>query len=165
MKSLGATFPQADIFRRKLLSRQIARKLLIPLLSAAGILVAGYAHAANIVVTIDGVRNSKGDVYVALFNKPDEFPDGDYSIRHTKRKASTESITVVFRDLPPGRYAVGAYHDENSNHRLDTNFIGYPVEGYALSNGIRAVVSRPRFVDAAFIVGDESKSVSIHIRY
>ena len=30
--------------------------------------------------------------------------------------------------------------DENNNNRLDTDFIGYPIEGYALSNGIRAVI-------------------------
>jgi uncharacterized protein (DUF2141 family) len=55
--------------------------------------------------------------------------------------------------LAPGTHAVGAYHDENNNSRLDTDFIGYPIEGYALSNGIRAVISRPQFSDAAFAVG------------
>ena len=50
-------------------------------------------------------------------------------------------------DLAPGTYAVGAYHEENNNSRLDTDFIGYPTEGYALSNGIRAVMSHPRFSD------------------
>jgi uncharacterized protein (DUF2141 family) len=28
-------------------------------------------------------------------------------------------------DLAPGTYAVGAYHDENNNSRLDTDSIGY----------------------------------------
>jgi len=55
--------------------------------------------------------------------------------------------------LAPGTHAFGADHDENNNSRLDTDFIGYPTEGYALSNGIRAVISRPRLSDAAFAVG------------
>jgi uncharacterized protein (DUF2141 family) len=38
--------------------------------------------------------------------------------------------------LARGIYAVGTYHDENSNCRLDTDIIGYPTEGFALSNGI-----------------------------
>jgi uncharacterized protein (DUF2141 family) len=38
-------------------------------------------------------------------------------------------------DLAPGTYAVGAYHDENNNSRLDTDLIGYSTEGYALSIG------------------------------
>ncbi len=123
------------------------------------------AEAAKIVVTIDGLHSAKGDVYVALYSKPDEFPDGDYSDQHLKVKASVSPITVVFDHLRPGTYAVGAYHDENANGRLDTNFIGYPVEGYALSNGIRAIISRPRFIDAAFIVPEGGAAVTLHIKY
>ncbi len=123
------------------------------------------AEAARVVVVIDGLRSAAGDVYVALYSKPDQFPDGDYSDRHVKVKASTAPISVVFDELQPGLYAVGAYHDENGNGRLDTNFIGYPVEGYALSNDIRAVISRPSFADAAFAVPDGDKHVTLHIKY
>jgi len=34
---------------------------------------------------------------------------------------------------------VGAFHDENANDHLDTNVLGLPTEGYALSNGVRPV--------------------------
>jgi uncharacterized protein (DUF2141 family) len=127
-------------------------------------LLAGPARAGRIVVTIDGLHSSKGDVFVALFSRPEQFPDGDYSDQHQKVKASLEPITVTF-EAPAGRYAVGAYHDENGNGKLDTNFIGYPVEGYALSNGIRAILSRPRFADAAFTVGEGDTKVALHIEY
>jgi uncharacterized protein (DUF2141 family) len=63
------------------------------------------------------------------------------------------------------RWPRPAYHDENNNSRLDTDFIGYPTEGYALSNGIRAVISRPRFSDAAFAVGDQDAHVTLRIKY
>ena len=82
-----------------------------------------------------------------------------------KLKAAPQPLTVVFDDLAPGTYAVGAYHDQNNNGRLDTDFIGYPSEGYALSNGIRAVFSRPRFIDAAFAVGGEDTYVTLRIKY
>jgi uncharacterized protein (DUF2141 family) len=135
------------------------------LFAAALVLAAGHAQAARLVVTIQNVHSDKGNLYVALFSKPDEFPDGDYADRHLKLKASKHPITVVFDHLAPGSYAVGAYHDENANGRLDTNFIGYPTEGYALSNGIRAVISRPRFVDAAVPVGDSGTKVALRIGY
>jgi uncharacterized protein (DUF2141 family) len=137
------------------------------LLSIALVMLAANSRAetSRIVVTIDGVRSSQGDVYVALFSKPDEFPDGDYSDQHKKVKASTSPITVVFDNLKPGTYAVGAYHDENGNGRLDTNFIGYPIEGYALSNGVRAIISRPRFSDCAFPVGQGDTPVRLIIEY
>lgn len=140
------------------------RRLLLPLVLFL-LLSAGRAEAARIIVTIDGLHSGKGDVYVALYSKPDEFPDGDYSDQHVKVRASTKPITVVFDHVRPGRYAVGSYHDENANGRLDTNFIGYPIEGYALSNGIRAIISRPRFIDAAFSVGSGDTPVTLHIKY
>jgi uncharacterized protein (DUF2141 family) len=86
-------------------------------------------------------------------------------LRHTKVKAATETLTAVFDDLAPGTYAVGAYHDENNNGRLDTDFIGYPREGYALSNGVRAALSRPRFTDAAFAINGKEAYVTLCIGY
>jgi len=105
------------------------------------LLLTGQAQAARLIITIQGTRSADGYLYVALFSKPDGFPDGDYSIQHTKLKAAAETLSAVFDDLAPGTYAVSAYHDENNNSRLDTDFIGYPTEGYALSNGLRAVIS------------------------
>jgi len=60
---------------------------------------------------------------------------------------------------------IGAYHDENANNHLDTNLLGLPSEGYALSNGVRAVFAKPNFREAAFTVGAEDKPVALHIRY
>ena len=48
---------------------------------------------------------------------------------------------------------------------VSTDFIGYRTEGYALSNGIRAVISRPRFSDAAFDVGEEDARGALCIKY
>lgn len=140
-------------------------RFIIPVLLLVFLMLTGRAEAARIVVTIDGLHSSKGDVYVALFSKPDEFPDGDHSDQHVKVKAARGPLTIVFDHLRPGTYAVGAYHDENANGKFDTNFIGYPAEGYALSNGIRAIVSRPRFIDCAFTVGRGDTPVTLHIKY
>ncbi len=132
---------------------------------SALLLMAVPAQAAKLIVHIDGVRSSEGRVVVALFNKPEGFPDGDYSISHVDVKAKTAPLTVVFPDLPPGTYAVGAYHDENGNARFDTHLFGFPAEGYALSNGIRAIIARPRFADACFPLGKDGASVSLHMGY
>jgi len=129
------------------------------------LLLAGPARAATIIVTLDGVRSDEGDVYVALYSRPQGFPGAGSFDRHAKVKAHKGSFTVVFDHVTPGTYAVGAYHDENANGQLDMDFLGYPVEGYALSNGVRGAISRPRFADAAFPVGDGDNRITIHIDY
>jgi uncharacterized protein (DUF2141 family) len=134
-------------------------------LAAALILIAAPAFAARIVVTIDGVHSNQGNVFVGLYAGPAKFLQGNQSDAQRKVRASTGPITVVFDNLPPGTYAVGAFHDENANDHLDTNFLGLPEEGYALSNGVRAVMAKPSFQQAAFTVGDQGAAIALHIRY
>jgi uncharacterized protein (DUF2141 family) len=134
-------------------------------IAAALILIAGPASAARIIVTIDGLHSTQGAVFIGLYATPSKFLNGNQSDAIRKVRASTGPITVTFDNLPPGTYAVGAYHDENGNDHLDTNFLGLPVEGYALSNGVRAVMAKPTFQQAAFTVGAGDKPVSLHIRY
>ncbi|MDE2230202.1 MAG: DUF2141 domain-containing protein [Alphaproteobacteria bacterium] len=123
------------------------------------------AFAAKLTVTITGVHSDKGNVYVALFNTADNFPDGDYALRHLKVRASTAPIVVTFDGIPSGTYAVACYHDEELLGHFKTNWFGYPLDGYALSNGIRAVVSRPTFADAAFPVHGAGTQVTLNVRY
>ena len=133
--------------------------------AAALILIAGSASAARIVVTIDGVHSNQGNVFVGLYAGPAKFLQGNQNDAMRKVPASTGPMTVVFDNLPPGTYAVGAFHDENGNDHLDTNFLGLPEEGYALSNNVRAAMSKPTFQQAAFSVGEQGAQVALHIRY
>ena len=134
-------------------------------LTAALVLAAGPASAARIIVTIDGLKSAQGNVFVGLYASPAKFLQGNQTDAQRRVKASTGPMTVVFDNLPPGTYAVGAFHDENANDHLDTNFLGLPTEGYALSNGVRAVMAKPTFQQAAFTVGNSDKPVALHIRY
>ena len=141
------------------------RVLFSALALASVVFAAGEASAARIVVTISGLKSNEGGVYVGLYATPSKFLNGTQVDAMKKVAASTAPITVVFDNLAPGTYAVGAYHDENNNDHLDTNFIGLPTEGYALSNGVRAVTSKPTFQQAAFTVGNAGAAVSLQIRY
>ena len=129
------------------------------------IFIAGPASATRIMVTIDGLHSAQGNVFVGLYATPSKFLNGNQSDAMRKVRAGTGPITVTFDNLPPGTYAVGAYHDENGNDHLDTNFLGLPVEGYALSNGVRAVIAKPTFQQAAFTVGTGDKPLALRIRY
>jgi uncharacterized protein (DUF2141 family) len=51
--------------------------------------------------------------------------------------------------LTRGIYALGAYLDENDNGELDRDFVGYPSEPYAVSNGARIRMLSPPSFDAA----------------
>ena len=125
------------------------------------------SKAAGIKVEVTGFRNDNGKLGCSLFNSPEGFPrDGSKVFRHMWASPIKNGRgECFFVGVPAGDYAVTVFHDENGNGKLDTNIIGYPVEGYALLNGIRAVISRPRFSDAAFKVGDGDRRIALHIQY
>jgi uncharacterized protein (DUF2141 family) len=64
-------------------------------------------------------------------------------------------VTVIVFDVAPGTYAAAAHHDANANGKVDTNFLGIPREGYAVSNDPRPRFRAPRFSEAQVtITGD-----------
>jgi uncharacterized protein (DUF2141 family) len=80
-------------------------------------------------------------------------------------RAKPGSQSVEFPDLPPGRYAVIVFHDENDNGLLDKNGLGIPIEGYGFSNNATGFFSAPSFDDAAITVGRGQASNSISLGY
>src|ERR1700719_235081 len=102
------------------------------------------AWCAELVVVVDGVRNDKGDVELTVYDRPDQWPNG-VSVTDMKEAAKPGSVIFSIRDLSPGTYAITAFHDENSNGKLDTNFFGFPLEGFAFSNNVHPFLSSPAF--------------------
>jgi uncharacterized protein (DUF2141 family) len=62
-------------------------------------------------------------------------------------RAGRAEATVA---LPPGRYAVMAFHDRDADGRLDTLPVGLPVEPYGFSNDSRGTFGPPAWSRAAF---------------
>ena len=72
---------------------------------------------------------------------------------------------VVFPDLPHGVYALTVCHDENANEDCDTNFLGLPKEGIAVSNDAMRRFGPPRFEDASFRLDEPQRSLSVRMFY
>jgi uncharacterized protein (DUF2141 family) len=123
------------------------------------------AWATDLTVVVDGVRDSSGYVAVGVFNSESSFPRAPQAFASFRVKVEQSSAGVTFRDLPPGRYAASAYHDENNNGKLDTDTVGFPTEGYGFSNGARGSLGPPEFTQAAFELRNEPKRVTVKVAY
>ena len=119
----------------------------------------------NLVVHIDGFRNQKGDAGLSIFNSPDGWPeDNDKAFTHGPHPFSGTRTTITLQ-VPPGRYALAALHDENSNHKLDRNFFGIPKEGFGFSNNPHVLLTAPSFNTAAMQVTCPTTETTIHLIY
>lgn len=62
-------------------------------------------------------------------------------------------------------YAVAIYHDENSNHHFDRNFLGLPAEGYGFSRNAVPLFAPPRFDAVKIAVHPGANRIAIRLRY
>jgi uncharacterized protein (DUF2141 family) len=113
----------------------------------------------RLVVKVNGLHPLKGDLYIAIHQRPEYFQVPDSALVKRIVKIDKETETVIFDKVPDGRYALAVYHDENLNGKLDTSPVGIPREGYGFSNNPK-VPGKPKFEQAAF---DFSKNDTIVI--
>ena len=99
-------------------------------------------------INITGMQSNKGTIHIAIYDNAEAFPKERQFIIKKFIPAKQSSITIT--DLPFGNYAIAAYHDTNSNEKLDKNIFGIPTEPYAFSNGIKPKWKRPIFKEAKF---------------
>src|ERR1700736_266067 len=123
--------------------------------------------AENIIhVGISGLRNDKGQVLCALFSSAEAFPTkADKAVARLTAKIAERQAVCDFTGIAPGTYAVSVVHDENSNGKLDRNFIGMPREGVGASNDAKGHIGPPKFGAASFAYRGGRLELKIHVNY
>jgi uncharacterized protein (DUF2141 family) len=138
--------------------------------AAGALLLVPYdALAADLTITIQGLRSGQGAVALCVFSAElsdaKAFPDCDLGkpVKSQKSPIAGGKVVVTYKGLKDGVYAVAFIHDENGNGKLDTNFIGIPVEGLGVSNNPR-LFGKPTFDDAKFTVSGNT-AITIEAKY
>jgi len=136
------------------------------LLAAVSSPQAGSPQPNLIHVEIAGLRNESGHVLCALYSSPEGFPkNGDRAVGHAKSEISHGHAICEFSGFGVGKYAVSVFHDENSNGKLDSNFLGIPREGVGASNNAKGHFGPPKFDAAAFQFAGGRLDLKITITY
>ena len=131
---------------------------------------AGTPAGCDLIVHVDKLRNMRGKVGTIVFNSAAGWPeDQSKSLRHGPSDIvmtpSGPASTVVWKNLPPGNYAIAAIHDENENQKLDRNFFHIPTEGFGFANNPHVVLTAPSFSSASVQLTCPSTQTTIHIQY
>lgn len=112
----------------------------------------------QIEVLTDNVINDHGKILIALYTK-----EGFYSrdpFMKTAVAIENGKATSVFKDVPPGTYAIMALHDENENYRMDMQSNGMPKEAWATS-GNDLSMGPPDFESSKFELQKENLTINL----
>jgi uncharacterized protein (DUF2141 family) len=124
------------------------------------------ADTYSLTIKVNNLRNSKGVVQFALYNKDGSIPDEDYEnyYKIVKGEIVDGSSTITFKNIPSGKYAVNILHDENKNGKIDKGII-LPKEGIGFSNyNSIGLTNRPNFSKASFEL-KENKTINVKVIY
>jgi len=112
----------------------------------------------SLTIEVTELRNSKGVVQFALYNKDGTIPDEKYLKTYKLLKMDIEDgrSKVTFLNLPEGKYAVNILHDENNDGKIMKGLI-FPKEGIGFSNFTDIGLSnKPSFKKASFCLQNDS---------
>lgn len=106
------------------------------------------ASNTNVVVHLRGMKPGKGAAIILLFDSEQNY-DANKAVQSTKIDATAATADHTFSGLTPGRYAIRAFYDVNSNGAYDQG-----TDGIAFSNHVIMSDANqpPTFSDASFMV-------------
>tara|TARA_R110002051_G_scaffold324121_2_gene420135 strand:+ start:19199 stop:19609 length:411 start_codon:yes stop_codon:yes gene_type:complete len=117
----------------------------------------------KVTLHITNVKNTKGEIRAALYTSKEDFLKFDKVFKAAAVKATKGKTTFIIANIPPGTYAIAVFHDENSNEKLDTNFMGIPKEPLGFSIGKMKTFGPPSFKECSFEL-DSHKEITIEIK-
>lgn len=107
---------------------------------------------ATLEVAITGFDSARGELAIALFDSTEGYATQTNAVRKAFLPIENGRSRWVLEDVPVGRYALIAYHDENGNREIDLRLLGIPKEPVGVSNDARGRFGPPSFDAASFEV-------------
>lgn len=126
--------------------------------------LAGAQSDGSLTVAFQGVDRREGVVLVALFDSRETYDANSGAVRTLTLPAADGNFSVTLAGLPPGHYAVKAFHDRDGDGKMKFNPLGMPLEPYGFSNNARAPFGPPSWRRASFTIAAGATSQSIRLR-
>ena len=123
---------------------------------------AGAAQAVPVTIELHSVQDRGGPLYVQIQTE-DQFMTQQALAEDMVQDPEAGTITFDF-DLPPGRYALSVWHDDNQNNTFDFNEYGTPADGWAMINGV-TLRAAPTFAVNSFEVTASGGNVEEYMVY
>lgn len=118
----------------------------------------------KLIVKVVNIISNKGNIRAQLYKNPEAFPiQTEKAYKKKVSEISKNTSIIIFNNLYYGEYAVTVHHDEDLNGIMNRNFLGYPTEGWGVSQNPRIIFRLPSFEEAKFTINKEVTEIVIEI--
>ncbi|RPH89344.1 MAG: DUF2141 domain-containing protein [Calditrichaeota bacterium] len=115
----------------------------------------------NMTIIVSGLKNNNGNVKIGLFNSKESYNGDSQLFKGANIKIENKQVKWEVKNIPFGEYAIKAFHDEDIDDKMDTNFLGIPTESYGFSNNAKARFGPPSFDEAKFYFDTQDMQIDI----
>lgn len=123
-------------------------------------------NAQVLTIEISGIRNSKGNIAVAVFTDNTSFNKEETYFEEMYPKTSLLNKNMIVElMLKPGVYGISVLDDENEDGKMKYNIFGIPKEGFGFSNFYHTGIFKPDFEDFRFKVNENDTTVYVKMKY
>lgn len=149
---------------KKLLDLGLALSLILA--TSQNSLYAKDGHG-NLTVRITNLKNSNGNVRVAVYNSKEAYDaekgsgDSEKSCSKASVKIKSQEAQCTFEDLAYGDYALKFFHDEDESGKFYKNFMGIPKVEYGFSNNAKGHFGPASYEQAKFKLDKPSTDMNL----
>lgn len=116
-------------------------------------------------ILVTNIKSKNGRLLIGWYNSEKSYNEKNNPLYKKIVDVGKQSeVSVVFENVPPGKYAVSMFLDENGNNKMDTNFMGIPKEQYGFSNNVLPATRAANFKEASFEITQKPTEISIRLK-
>jgi len=133
-------------------------------MALAGLPARAQDQIATLVIHVHNLSPKGGVLRLGLYDQA-RYPDDDSTpVASADVKAEDGDNVITLTNLAPGTYAIQTFQDVNDNNKMDTSWLGLPLEPFGFSRDAQPHLSKPRFAAVKFDVVPGLNVQTLHMQ-
>ena len=122
------------------------------------------AAAADLTIRVENVHPAGGILRLGLYDAARYPDDASKPVASADVPAAGGETVITLHGIAPGTYAIQTFQDVNANDKMDTSWVGLPLEPFGFSQDAKPFLSKPSFDDVKFNLAAGDNSLVIHLQ-
>jgi len=119
---------------------------------------------ASLTIHVGNVLPAGGILRLGLYDAALYPDDNSRPIASADVPATAPETVITLHGIAPGTYAIQTFQDVNANNKMDTSWLGLPLEPFGFSRDATPFLSKPSFDEVKFTLAAGDNSQDIHLQ-